>query len=424
MGSSHASSATEISSLRVGIVGGSISGCVTAVELARLGADVTVFERSHRLEDRGAGIGLALSLIETLKQRDLIDDDTGHIPVFRRRFVVRCNEDSPHLGRTIWEQSFASGSTNWDVVYRQLRQRVPDDTFRPGRNVVSITQEGDHEVALGFGDGERWRCDLVICADGYDSLGRRTLFPAHEPRYVGYVIWRGLIPERLVADIAPFEDVRVFAVYEGGHATFYLVPGQNGELDIGSRRLNWGIYDKVTAEDLSHILTDLSGTVHRGSLPPGAASQAQVAYVHELARTYFPGFVAQVVGATERPFIQAINDGLVPAYHRGRVCLIGDAATIARPHTGAGTVKAVTDALALSKALVTHTSLKSALKVWDEERCAAGNELVRLGRALGEALVNRVPDWRTMNPERMEQWYAGVIAGKSWYQIDEIPKQR
>lgn len=216
----------------------------------------------------------------------------------------------------------------------------------------------------------------------------------------------------------------MFAVYEGGHATFYLVPGQNGELDIGSRRLNWGIYDKVTAEDLSHILTDLSGTVHRGSLPPGAASQAQVAYVHELARTYLPGFVAQVVCATERPFIQAVNDGLVPAYHRGRVCLIGDAATLARPHTGAGTVKAVTDALALSQALVTHTSLKSALKVWDEERCAAGNELVRLGRALGEALVNRVPDWRTMNPERMEQWYAGVIAGKSWYQIDEIPKQR
>ena len=24
-----------------------------------------------------------------------------------------------------------------------------------------------------------------------------------------------------------------------------------------------------------------------------------------------------------------------------------------------------------------------------------------------------------MNPERMEKWYAAVIAGKSWYQIDE-----
>ena len=423
MSGSRASSVPAISRQRVGIVGGSISGCVTAVELARLGADVTVFERSHRLEDRGAGIGLALSLIETLKQRDLIDGDTGHIPVFTRRFVVRCDEESPHLGRTIWEQPFASGSTNWDVIYRQLRRRVADETFRPGRNVVSITQERNEEVALQFGDGERRRCDLVICADGYNSLGRRTLFPAHEPRYVGYVIWRGLIAERLVADIAPFEDVRVFAVYEGGHATFYLVPGQNGELDIGSRRLNWGIYSKVTAEDLSGVLTDLNGTVHRGSLPPGAVSPAQVGYVHELARTHFPGFVAQVVCATERPFVQSIYEGLVPAYHRGRVCLIGDAATLARPHTGAGTVKAMSDAFALSKALVTHPSLKSALKAWDEERWAAGNELVSLGQALGEALVNRVPDWRTMNPETMEKWYAAVIAGKSWYQIDEIQKQ-
>lgn len=149
MGSSHASSATEISSLRVGIVGGSISGCVTAVELARLGADVTVFERSHRLEDRGAGIGLALSLIETLKQRDLIDDDTGHIPVFRRRFVVRCNEDSPHLGRTIWEQSFASGSTNWDVVYRQLRQRVPDGHVPAGSKCCVHNPRGRSRASAG-----------------------------------------------------------------------------------------------------------------------------------------------------------------------------------------------------------------------------------------------------------------------------------
>ena len=83
----------------------------------------------------------------------------------------------------------------------------------------------------------------------------------------------------------------------------------------------------------------------------------------------------------------------------------------------------MSDAFALSKALVTHPSLKSALKAWDEERWAAGNELVSLGQALGEALVNRVPDWRTLNPETMEKWYAAVIAGKSWYQIDEIQKQ-
>ena len=416
--------AVTIKGLRVGVVGGSVAGSVTAAELVRLGADVTVFERSRHLEDRGAGISIALSLLETLKQRGLVDADIAYLPVFKRRFVIRCEEESQHLGRTIWEQSFAAGSTNWDVLYGQLRRRVPDAIFRQGCHVVSISEQADGEVSLELADGNALRFELVVCADGYDSLGRRTLFPAHEPRYVGYIIWRGLIPESKVDDVASFESGRVFAVYEGGHAVFYLVPGRDGQRETGSRRLNWGIYDKVTREDLRGILTDANGTMRRGSLPPGAASDAQVHYVHTLAHTHLPGFAAQVVCATDRPFVQAIYEARVPAYHRGRVCLIGDASTVARPHTGAGSVKAITDALALSNALGSMASLDSALQAWDNERCAAGNELVSLGQALGEALVTRVPDWRAMNPETMERWYAEVIAGKRWYEIDEMTKER
>src|SRR5215813_10475988 len=127
-----------VSDLRVGVVGGSVAGSVTAAELVRLGADVMVFERSRHLEDRGAGIGLALSLVEKLKERSLIDADMAHIPVFKRRFVVRCDKEDPYLGRTIWEQSFASASTNWDVLYRQIRRRVPDAVFDEGCHAVSI----------------------------------------------------------------------------------------------------------------------------------------------------------------------------------------------------------------------------------------------------------------------------------------------
>jgi hypothetical protein len=68
---------------------------------------------------------------------------------------------------------------------------------------------------------------------------------------------------------------------------FYLVPGRNGELELGSRRLNWGIYDKVTYEDLRRPLTDRRGTVHHGSLPPGAARKRRWSRINDLARTYF-----------------------------------------------------------------------------------------------------------------------------------------
>ena len=56
--------------LRVGIVGGSIGGCTAALALAGVGCDVTLFERSTgRLEDRRAGIGMPIPLLDGLKAR-------------------------------------------------------------------------------------------------------------------------------------------------------------------------------------------------------------------------------------------------------------------------------------------------------------------------------------------------------------------
>lgn len=392
--------------LRVGIVGGSIAGCVTAAELLRLGCQVAVFERASHLEDRGAGITLPLSVTKKLQERDLIDADMAHIPYFRRRFVIRSEAESRHHGRTIWDQPAASGSASWGVLYRQLRRRVPDAIYHQNCQVMALSAPDKDSMVLSLADGRAWPCDLVVCADGYDSLGRQLLFPDREPQYAGYIFWRGIVEEQLVRDIAPFEDAHTFAVYAGGHALCYLMPGQNGERETGHRRLNWGIYEQVAPQDLPGRLTDAQGMVHRTSLPPGAASDRQVAYVHTLVRTHFPGFVADAVCATTKPFIQAIYDMQVPFYHRGRLCLIGDASTLARPHTGSGSVKAMTDAIALAHALATHASVDEALEAWDQTQCAAGNQLVSLGQALGKSLVTEVPDWHSMGPAEIEQWFA------------------
>jgi 2-polyprenyl-6-methoxyphenol hydroxylase-like FAD-dependent oxidoreductase len=51
----------------VGIVGGSIGGCGTAIGLSRLGHRVVVFERSSGgLPSRGAGIATPSSVIDSM----------------------------------------------------------------------------------------------------------------------------------------------------------------------------------------------------------------------------------------------------------------------------------------------------------------------------------------------------------------------
>jgi 2-polyprenyl-6-methoxyphenol hydroxylase-like FAD-dependent oxidoreductase len=56
------------SGLRVAIAGGAIAGCAAAIELSRLGCEVSVFERSlGQLEDRGAGIASSVEHLELLR---------------------------------------------------------------------------------------------------------------------------------------------------------------------------------------------------------------------------------------------------------------------------------------------------------------------------------------------------------------------
>jgi 2,6-dihydroxypyridine 3-monooxygenase len=67
----------------------------------------------------------------------------------------------------------------------------------------------------------------------------------------------------------------------------------------------------------------------------------------EAARELHPRF-AELVQRTRDPFIQTIIDVAVPRMAIGRLCLLGDAAFVLRPHPAAATAKAAADATALA----------------------------------------------------------------------------
>ena len=52
-----------------------------------------------------------------------------------------------------------------------------------------------------------------------------------------------------------------------------------------------------------------------------------------------PDYYAEIVATCRDTFAYAIYDCEVPAYRKGRVCLVGDAGAFARPHTAAGALK-------------------------------------------------------------------------------------
>jgi 2-polyprenyl-6-methoxyphenol hydroxylase-like FAD-dependent oxidoreductase len=404
--------------LNVAIVGGSLAGCTAAIALRRAGCAVTVYERSRgKLEDRGAGIGMPLALLHTLIERDFVDAGMAHFQITKAPFVLRANAEEGERvqGRLLWEQPIAAAVTNWGIVYRHLRSRIPEAIYHQGHEVTAVSDSGDEAVSVHLADGHRAQFDLVVCADGPQSVGRRRLFPAQSLQYVGYILWRGLAEEQAVAHIPLFEDRLTWAVSATGYCLLYLVPSRAEEVAVGKRQVNWVLYENVTDTALPGVLTDAHGVVHPTSLPPGVASAAQVAYIHHRARQHFPGYVADVVCATPTPFIQAVFDLSIPSYRRGRLCLIGDASTLCRPHAASGAVKALTNALALADALTTPGTLDDALHAWDAAQSAEGRRLVTLGQVMGRALVQDIPAWQQMDAAAMEHWWTALMRGQHWY---------
>jgi len=395
--------------LRVGIIGGSIAGCTTAIELSRLGCAVALFERTgEELKDRGAGIGVPPSAIETFIKRDLVDADT---PYFSGHAFTRLwrTQQAQRYGYLAWDQPVNLALLNWGGLYRNLRKRVPDQVYRTGQRVVALHEQPNGTVRVELAGGATPEFDLVVCADGYTSLGRRKLFPDVSLSYAGYVLWRGLLLEQDLTESDPLETGVHCPGYPGGHGIFYFVPGLDGATAPGKRLVNWGMYVSIAEPDLADFLTDKDGRAHEGSLPPGGMPLATESALKRQARKDVPDYYAEIVGKSENTYAYAIYDCQIPAYRKGGICLVGDAGAYARPHTAAGALKGINDAVALGEALKTHSSLEEALTDWDKTRTDTNNNLVRFGNQLGRALVLEIPDWSHMDAASMEKWFSSIV---------------
>jgi 2-polyprenyl-6-methoxyphenol hydroxylase-like FAD-dependent oxidoreductase len=407
--------------LKVGIVGGSITACAAAILLRRAGADVSLYERSSgNLQDRGVGLAMKISTLEELARRDVIDDDIGTVPVWTRTFARPhanpAQQDTPW--QVFWEQPVAFYANHWGVLFRSLRKRVPDSSYHHGYEVVGAEQRTDGTVELRFDNHKPRAFDLVLFADGYESLGRRLLHPDVAIGAARYFLWRGMIDEAVLPIPDGHDQTITFFGYKYGHGFVYYVPSpeQGGD---SARRVNWAFHETVAGKTIPGIEPDGDGYVRTG-LRPGAASTEQIAYCREMAREYFPSYFGDVVEATPQPFIQPVMDALAPHYTRGRMALVGDAATLSRPHIGGGAGKALDDVLALVDMLAVGQSVDGVLAGWDRLRSAFGAEVHDLGRSLGKHLVEQTPDWTVMDQASMDQWWEEVQAGRYWFWVNEV----
>ena len=368
---------------RAVVIGGSIGGLFAGLFLRKIGWAVSIHERAgEELGSRGAGIATHDELHEALA---LATGRGGEFGVAVEGRVVLARN-----GDVVCEVARPQVLASWDRIWRRLR-RCAGDICRHGSALIAVEQD-DGRAAARFEDGSEIVADLLVAADGIQSTVRRQLLPHVEPRYAGYVAWRGL------ADMAELSGQAcallrarfAFCLPEHEQALGYPVDGGPGS----AGRYNCVWYRPVDpVRHLPRLLSGVDGRRYTGTIPPDRLHPDVVAQMRaDAIRLLAPAF-AEVMTKARQPMLQPITDLETTAMTIGRVVLLGDAAFVARPHVGMGTTKAAGDARTLADRLARHNDVEAALAAYGAERLDYGRRVVRRGRHLGGYMQAQIASW-------------------------------
>lgn len=340
---------------RAVVVGGGIGGLTAAVALHQADWHVTVLERAEALAPVGAGIGLAPNSQRALDVIGL-GDRVRELAAWQGDGGLR-DPAGRWLNRTGSDATAKRFGGPLVLLHRAtlvgiLTSALPAGTVRTGAP-AELTDAGDERRAavVTTPDGPL-RADLVVAADGIGSAVRRTLFPDHPgPRYSGYTTWRVVVP----APDRPFTP----------HETW-------------GRGALWG----------TQPLKDGRVYAYAAALAP-AGGRAPDGEKAELLRRFgdwhdpVPGIIAAAEpGGVLRHDVHHMAEPL-PAYHRGRVAVLGDAAHAMQPTLGQGGNQAIEDAIVLAHHAGRGHDVAGRLPAYTEERLPRTMGIVRQATRTG-----------------------------------------
>ncbi len=395
----------ETRTLNIGIIGGSLSGCMAAILLRNAGHKVTVFERSKKgLVGRGGGVTTTRRVLDRMIAAGLIDADFPSAR-YNELQLTKVADGAPEFGHCPLTLSLDMNCVHWSGLWENLRKRVPDEDYHHNVSLKTAFDHGDH-VTLEFENGDRRDVDLVLFADGYNSLGRRIMFPDVDLTYRGYTVWRGVVPE---SEIRPAPQLavhpRVSLKSRPGSFISYMIPSRDGSDGIGERLLNWACYFPLSERELGDFMIDNQGARRVGTIPAGAMRPEQDSALKAMISEELPQFYAEIVAQSQDNQIQQIYTSHLDMYAKGRMCLIGDAGVMVPPLTGAGVFKGLSNAQQLVEALAMDTPLSDALDIWSTAQARSAQSIMDMGMDMERAFIWDTIDLAAETPEACADWF-------------------
>jgi 2-polyprenyl-6-methoxyphenol hydroxylase-like FAD-dependent oxidoreductase len=312
----------------VEIAGGGIAGLTTGLAFARKGWRVRVHEQDAGLRILGAGIYIWENGLRVLDALGVLHQIIGDaIPATRHE---KRNQDG-----TIFAQSRIGAEFRLYVPLRQtLLTALYDALIAEGGEVLfnSRAVSADPRGILFFADDGSAKADLVVAADGINSPIRDSLGLLRRRCPVGQFGYRAIIPRQP----------------EELHSEIGSAHCENWN---GSRRL---LYAPCTEDDAYVQLTSMKGD-ERGNRVP---------IDRDLWRALFPRLdwvVDRIPDDGRGDWFELIH---TRDWSKGRVVLVGDAASGQPPFLGQGGGCAMMSGFALAEAIERAGNVIAGIDDW------------------------------------------------------------
>jgi 2-polyprenyl-6-methoxyphenol hydroxylase-like FAD-dependent oxidoreductase len=293
----------------------------------------------------------------------------------------------------------ADGSAGLPVTWRALHTGLQSVAAQHPRirlhhrsPVVKVGQDAG-QVWATTDSGAVCTGDVLVGADGYRSVVRAAVAPDNpDARFAGYVLWLGIAAEQ---NLGPGRWPTGLDIQDSGDHLLlgYPLPAPNGVRTPGSRRLGWAWYD-ASRNGAFRRAGSVRGDVVQRSLRPADISETTYTELAAQARRLWPAPWAQAIvdsvarrDVTATPISEYLPDQLVA----GRLVLVGDAAHVPSPMTGAGFGAALADAETLARAMAAANSATApdALLTYERKRLGPARSLVESGQRFSRSFAGR-----------------------------------
>ena len=326
---------------KVAVIGAGVTGLAAAIQLAKAGVEVDVFEAKPELSALGSGISLQGNALRVFDALGAWDDIRAAGYPFEGLNLRAPGPAAPIVAEL---PDVKTGGPDYPAAMGMPRPALAQILLTHAQKAGAHVRFGVKLTALETGPGDSvsvivdgesaGEYDLVIGADGLHSTVRELIGIDEKPQATGMGIWRTFVSRP--ADVVRSE------LYYGGPV--YIA----GYTPTGDDTMYAFLVEKaqdrfaVSDEEATRIMLEESRAY-------GGPWNAIRADLEKGAHANYTWFTQHIV--TE-------------PWNRGRVVIIGDAAHSCPPTIAQGAAQGLEDALVLTELLTSRDAVDQGL--WDE----------------------------------------------------------